>query len=528
VHEPYYNQIIYWQPFTCGLKRLLVPLLASLLLLAGCATNPVTGKKELMLIPESMELEMGRENYKPARQMQGGDYVADPAVTAYVNEVGQRLAAVSDRKLPYEFVVLNNSGINAWAMPGGKLAINRGMLMKMDSESELAAVLGHEIVHAAAKHGAKQMQQALMLQGAVLAANIAIASQTDNENVQILGTIGTQVAATLLSSKFSRDDERQSDHYGMTYMSRAGYDPYGAVRMQELLLKESQGKDSNLFFQLLSTHPPSQERIDANRAFAATLPAGKTGRGEYKRRLSSLFRAAPAYAAYDEGLKALKENDFNRARTLADKAIRIEPREAQFHLLKGSVLEKSYQGKQALAEYRQAAQLNPGYFEPHLKLGLLYDAMGNRYYAKQALENSINLLKTAPALHRLGKYALAEGNQNLARQYLREAASSNSPDGKTAYAELLRFDLPANAGRYLSVDSKLDGSGQLQFVIRNKTPFPVSDVMIEAWDNSGSKRLNLGGVIQGNSQSVFNVGVQATQEQINNTRVRVVSARLSQ
>ncbi len=195
-------------------RRCLTPLLAALLL-SACATNPVTGKNELMLIPESMELEMGQKNYMPARQMQGGDYVADPAVTAYVREVGQKMAAVSDRKLPYEFVVVNDSAINAWMLPGGKMGINRGLLMKMDNEAELAAVIGHEITHAAAKHGAKQMQQALLLQGAVIAANIAIQSQTDDQNIQMLGSIGTQVAATLLNSKFSRDDESQSDHYGM-------------------------------------------------------------------------------------------------------------------------------------------------------------------------------------------------------------------------------------------------------------------------------------------------------------------------
>ena len=85
--------------------KLLFALMAALLLFTGCATNPVTGKNELMLISESTELAMGQKNYLPARQMQGGDYIADPEVTAYVREVGQKLAAVSDRKLPYEFTV---------------------------------------------------------------------------------------------------------------------------------------------------------------------------------------------------------------------------------------------------------------------------------------------------------------------------------------------------------------------------------------------------------------------------------------
>jgi predicted Zn-dependent protease len=105
--------------------------------------------------------------------MQGGDYSLDPALTAYVAGVGQKLAAVSDRALPYEFVVLNSSVPNAWALPGGKIAVNRGLLMELQSEAELAAVLGHEIVHAAARHGALAMQRGILLQTAVLATQVA-------------------------------------------------------------------------------------------------------------------------------------------------------------------------------------------------------------------------------------------------------------------------------------------------------------------------------------------------------------------
>ena len=170
--------------------------------------------------------------------------------------------------------------------------------------------------------------------------------------------------------------------------------------------------------------------------------------------------------------------------------------------------------------------MNPGYYAPHLKLGLLLDAMGNRYQAKQALENSVHLLKTASAMQRLGRYALADGNTSLARQYLSQAAGSNTPDGKKAYAELLSFDLPVNAATYLDVAMQLDGNNRLQFVIRNKTPFPVDNIVLQASDNSGSKQLRMNGVIQGNSQSIFQMNAQVTQQQINNSSVTIVIARL--
>jgi beta-barrel assembly-enhancing protease len=143
---------------------------ALVFLLAGCGTNPVTHKRELQLVSESQEVSIGQENYAPARQQQGGDYIIDPELTAYVQSVGNKLAALSDRQLPYEFVVLNDSVPNAWALPGGKIAFNRGLLYELNSEAELAAVLGHEIVHAAARHGAQKMETGMLLQGAVIAA----------------------------------------------------------------------------------------------------------------------------------------------------------------------------------------------------------------------------------------------------------------------------------------------------------------------------------------------------------------------
>ncbi|MDA8978789.1 M48 family metalloprotease, partial [bacterium] len=125
----------------------------AVLFAAGCAVNPVTGEKELSLISERQEISLGENNYGPSRQSQGGDYYLDSELQAYITSVGRRLAAQSDRPdLPYEFVVLNNSVPNAWALPGGKIAINRGLLEYLDDESQLAAVLAHEIVHAAARH----------------------------------------------------------------------------------------------------------------------------------------------------------------------------------------------------------------------------------------------------------------------------------------------------------------------------------------------------------------------------------------
>ena len=128
------------------------------------------------MVSEAQEIQIGEQQYGPGRQSQGGDYVTDPKVTEYVRQVGNRLAAAADRKLPYEFVVVNDGSLNAWALPGGKIAVNRGLLVELNNEAELAAVVGHEIVHAAARHGAQQMEKGQFLQLGSAIATIAAAT----------------------------------------------------------------------------------------------------------------------------------------------------------------------------------------------------------------------------------------------------------------------------------------------------------------------------------------------------------------
>lgn len=141
----------------------LLVLLASLVSVIGCAVNPVTGHRELSLLSTTDEIAMGENQYGPLQQVNGGLYNVDSAVARYVTAVGNRVAQHSDRNLPYEFVVLNESSPNAWVLPGGKIGIHRGLLVELENGGELAAILGHEIVHAAAKHSANESQRDLVL-----------------------------------------------------------------------------------------------------------------------------------------------------------------------------------------------------------------------------------------------------------------------------------------------------------------------------------------------------------------------------
>ncbi|MES9990672.1 MAG: M48 family metalloprotease [Candidatus Thiodiazotropha sp.] len=457
------------------MKRLLITIALSLALVTGCAVNPVTGKNELSLVSEAQEMEIGRKNYAPLRQSQGGDYTVDKELTAYVSEVGQKLAAVSDRKLPYEFKVLNNSVPNAWALPGGKISINRGLLTELQSEAELAAVLGHEIVHAAAKHTASSMSRGMLIQGAVMATVIG----TQGKDYAQLAQVGAGLGAQLVTQKYGRDAERESDLYGMKYMSKAGYDPQGAVDLQRTFVRLSEGKNQNWLSGLFASHPPSQERVDNNVKTAAELPkGGTTGKQRFKTKTAHIKRTKPAYEAYEEGRVALKKGDLNKARKLANKALKMEPREGHFHALLGDIEEKNKRPANAKQHYNKAIKLNDGFFYYYLKRGLVNEKLNNDDAAKLDLERSVQLLPTASAYNSLGILARARGDLKSAKSYFRKAASKDSAQGKAAYGALMELDLSENPQNYVKLRTGLDNKGRVKAELHNPTPSDVKQIVI--------------------------------------------------
>ncbi len=406
-------------------------------LLAACATNPVTGKSDLMLVGESQEIDLGQQQYAPMRQSEGGDYALDPGVISYVQRVGNRLAAVSDRKLPYEFTVLNNSVPNAWALPGGKIAVNRGLLTELKSESELAAVLGHEIVHAAARHSAQQMSKGMLAQGGLLATQIALG----NSAYGGLATTGAQMASKLVLQKYGRDAELESDRFGMKYMKRAGYDVNGAVTLQETFVRLSGNKESDWFEGLFASHPPSQERVQANRKQAAKLgPGGEIGAEAYAAAMATTLAAKPAYDAYEEGRKALGDKQPDVALQKADQAIKLVPGEGQFHALKGDAYIQKKNLQSASQAYTDAIERDNSYFYYPLRRGLIAENQGKDQMAKRDLETSARLLPTGVAAYALGNIASRANDLDSAKKYYTAAAQAGGEVGKAAQQALARLD----------------------------------------------------------------------------------------
>ncbi|MFN2257874.1 MAG: M48 family metalloprotease [Desulfuromonadaceae bacterium] len=477
--------------------------------LSACAINPVTGKNELAFVPESTELSMGAEQYGPGRQMQGGDYTTHPEIVKYVRSVGGRLAAVSDRGLPYEFHVINDGTPNAWALPGGKIAINRGLLSELSSEAELAAVLAHEIVHSAARHGAQNMERGLLLQGAVLATAVA----TSNSEYAGLATGGAGLASQLITHKYSRGAELEADYYGMRYMARAGYDPHAAVELQRTFVRLSEGRQSNWLEGLFASHPPSMERVEANQRTAAELnKGGELGAERYTAVMQPLLRDQPAYEKYTQGRKALEQGEMGTALRRAEEALALQPKEPLFHSLRGDIRLKQQRYEDAITNFDRAIALDDSFFHYYLQRGLAHQELNQTRQAQADLERSIKFLPTAPALNGMGQLALNRGDTNTAKKFFASAASSQSPAGQAARSALVRLDIRDNPHKYVRLGGGLDSQGYLLLQLGNDTSEPITqiEVQIRYVDRSGNQRrdsVRITQVIKGQQQIRINTSI---------------------
>jgi predicted Zn-dependent protease len=483
-------------------------LVLTFVFLTGCAVNPVTGKREFMMVSTAQEIEMGKQNYAPMQQSQGGPYDVDPALTSYVQRVGSRVAAQSGVSLPYQFVVLNNSVPNAWALPGGKIAINRGLLTELKSEAELAAVLGHEAVHAAARHTAKQISRSQIMQVGVAVTAIAT-SDSDYGNL-VAG--GANLAAQLSLSKYGRSAELESDFYGMQYMSKAGYDPQGAVVLQETFVRLSEGRHSDWLTGLFASHPPSRERVQANVATAATLPkGGEQGVDAFQAVMRKTMNTIPAYEAYDEGRKALSEKKIDEALGLANKALGLYNEEAHFHALRGDVRLVADKYDMAITNYDRAINRRDGFFYYHLQRGVANKELGRTDRAVTDLERSLELLPTAPAHFALGGIAEDRGNLQEAIKHYKVVSKAGGDYGKAATTALAKLELPTNPGAYIPRRCDADGAGNLVVSVRNDTTVLITGVQIavsytDAYGRPALQRYSISGQISPGKIASVNTG----------------------
>ncbi|HSD70555.1 MAG TPA: M48 family metalloprotease [Woeseiaceae bacterium] len=509
-------------------------------LVSGCGVNPVTKKKEIQFVSEAQELEIGEANYQPTRQGEGGDLTVLPELTTYVDGVGQRLAAVSDRKLPYEFVVLNNSAPNAWALPGGKIAVNRGLLTELQNEAELAAVLGHEIVHAAARHGAKAQERGTMMQVGMAAAQVGAAVGGVNPDLANLAIGGASTGLQMVQLKYGRDQELESDLYGMKYMKLAGYDPWGAVTLQESFVRlfDSGGKKQQRWMDgLFASHPPSQERVDTNRKTADELGrGGDMGVDSFAAATQKLREMKPAYDKYDEAMAATQKKDLAKAKSLLGQAAKEVPNEGSFQVLLGQIAMAEKQPEAAAGYFDKAMQLSPDYFASYLGAGVVQAELGNNDKAEQYLTRSAQLLPTAPAAYYLGNISRDRGDTETAQKYYQAAASSQSSFGQAAALEYARTDLTQNPGNYVAAGAQYDSQGRLMVVVQNRSKVPLTGIQVTPVlvDNSGrimqtGKAMTIKAVVKPGEQAAAPSSIGSlSEEQLQALRFRIDAAKIAE
>jgi predicted Zn-dependent protease len=231
-------------------------------LVATCATNPVTGKRELSLVSESQEISMGR-SYAGQVAQETGVY-PDSAVQSYVSGIGLEMARASERpRLPWTFTVMDDPQVNAFALPGGFIFVTRGILTHMNSEAELATVVGHEIGHVTARHSVQQMTRQQLAQIGLMAGAVA-----SDKIAQNLGVISQGLGVLFL--KYGRDDESQADGLGFRYALNDGYDVREMVGMFRILQRIS-AKSGQRVPEWQSTHPDPGNRIQATEQRLARL-----------------------------------------------------------------------------------------------------------------------------------------------------------------------------------------------------------------------------------------------------------------
>ena len=233
-----------------------VLLLLAVLCGPGCTTNPATGNSQVNMLVESREIAIGEEASPEFLKEYGGD-VDSPQILQYVRDIGHRLAKVSERPdLPWEFHVTDSSVINAFALPGGKVFITRGLMKKFDSEAQLAGVLGHEVGHVTAQHIGQQMTQGLFVQVGLVGIGLA-SGVSDNDWVRVLG-MGASTGGSVYLLSYGRKQEIQADKLGLRYMTKLGYSPVAQIQVMRILGKAGKGPRSPEFF---STHPYPENRI---------------------------------------------------------------------------------------------------------------------------------------------------------------------------------------------------------------------------------------------------------------------------
>ena len=382
----------------CGITRrefLWMSSLSAAGFMVGCATNPVTGKPQFMVVSEDQEIKIDKQN-SPYQFSSDYGPLQDTALNNYINQTGKTLAAKTHRPhMPYSFRGVNATYVNAYAFPGGSIAATRGILLDLENEAQLAALLGHELGHVNARHTAEQMSKSTLIN--LFVGGIATVVGTQNSGLGSLTSQLGMVGAGALLASYSRDNEREADALGLEYMVRAGYNANGFVGLMDMLRRTSKYKPSAIEL-MFATHPMSDERyrtavktVQTKYRSSQSFPLYRERYMDHTAKLRKMKLTIEALQKgetlmakekYDEAeihfSKALRQTSddyaglvmmskcqlaqkhYDKARSYAEKAKTVYPQEGQAYYLSGfaKINQKDYTS--AYEEFNYYEKLLPG------------------------------------------------------------------------------------------------------------------------------------------------------------------------
>jgi predicted Zn-dependent protease len=341
-------------------RRLITAWLVALALVAGsgCTVNPVTGKSQLDLLGEAQEIELGKSLYPTSIQESLGP-IEDDTVQRLVADVGNRLAEVSHRPaLPYEFTAVSDPEVNAFALPGGKICITRGLLARLESVDGMANVMGHEIGHVTARHAVAHYNRQILATAISVGAMVYMGT-SDSDYRGLIG-IGAIVGTQLALAHYSREQERQSDDLGIGYAVKAGYSPRGMIETQKVLLS-LQEKEPGAVQRLLASHPMSAERVATAEKQVAALPPEVRDRPlrtrEYRAAMREVIAQREAWDLAGQGRRLLGAEKVKEAEAKLAEASRRGAGQGMIRTLHAVSLAMAKRDDAAVSEAREGARL---------------------------------------------------------------------------------------------------------------------------------------------------------------------------
>jgi predicted Zn-dependent protease len=392
-----------------------LPGLGASVWLTGCATDPVTGKKSMVMIDTAQEVAVDKQ-HSPLQFSEDYGITQDAGLNRYVTDLGGRLGKVSHRPtMPYSYNVVNANYVNAYAFPGGTIATTRGIMLEMDSEDALAALLGHEIGHVNARHYAERQAKSSLLDVLANTASIVITGGR-TELAQLISNVG----GGALLAHYSRDNEREADALGMEYMTRANLNPAGMTDLMQMLNTQSHAKPSALEL-MFSTHPMSSERLaNANRALESTYAdAAKRPRQRerYLDNTSQLRALKPAITEQQKGESMLNQKKYDQADAHLRKALALAPEDYPGLVLMGKTQMALNKPQEAQPYLLKAKAIYPTQAQASQLAGVTHLQLRQPDKALAAFQDYDRLLPGNPNTTFLKGYSLEQmQNKNAAAQ----------------------------------------------------------------------------------------------------------------